>query len=101
MKKKCAVCGNTSQTNIIFKWQRFSDNKVFHVCGMCAEEPGKVNADSVKEIITKTYTTVDSEYVASNDSGTFRARPNMSSHYNGKSNLAMPIERGRPHKISK
>lgn len=46
-RKRCAVCGTTIQTNIIFKWQRFKDGKVFNVCAMCAEESGKVNEHSV------------------------------------------------------
>lgn len=95
MRRKCAVCGDTHQTNVKFKWQRFSDNTVFHVCGMCAES-NKVNADSVKIEVNGKYTTVDSEYVSSNDRGTLRQRPAMTSYYNGKSNLAPSPLRGRP-----
>ena len=81
MRKKCAVCGDTNQTNIKFKWQRYSDSTVFHICGRCAETPGKVNADSVKIEVGKTYTTVDSEYENSNTEGTLRRRPAMNDYY--------------------
>ena len=88
MIRKCAVCGDTNQSNIIFKWQRHSDNTVFHICGLCAETPNKVNAESVKIQVDNKYTTVDSEFVASNDNGTFRQRPkSVTSFYRGKSNL--------------
>ena len=95
MKRKCAVCGDTFQSNVKFKWQRHSDNVVFHVCGMCAEEPGKVNADSVKIAVTKTYTTVDSEYSSSTSDGTLRKRPTLTDYYkNHGSNLAPKRVRG-------
>ena len=84
MKRKCAVCGDTCQTNIIFKWQRHSDNTVFHICGMCAEERGKVNADSVKVEVTKTYTTVDSEYSEKTEDGTLRKRATLTDYYRPK-----------------
>lgn len=96
MKRKCAVCGDTNQTNVKFKWQRFSDNTVFHICGMCAEEKNKVNADSVKIEVTKNYTTVDSEYVTSTNEGSLRRRPALATDYyrtNG-SNLASTRVRG-------
>lgn len=97
MRRKCAVCGDTCQTNVRFKWQRHSDNVVFHICGMCAEEPNKVTADSVKIEVGKTYTTVDSEYASSTADGTLRKRPALSTDYyktNG-SNLAPARVRGR------
>lgn len=81
MRRKCAVCGDTCQTNVRFKWQRHSDNVVFHICGMCAEEPNKVNADSVKIEVNKNYTTVDSEYVKSTEDGTLRKRPALTTDY--------------------
>ncbi|MBO5505355.1 MAG: hypothetical protein J5984_02640 [Clostridia bacterium] len=83
MRRKCAVCGDTNQTNVRLKWQRHSDSKVFHVCCACAEA-NRVNADSVQEKVTKTYTTVDSEYVASTDTGTLRQRPALSTGARGR-----------------
>ena len=74
MKKKCAVCGDTHQTNIIYKWQRNSDGTVFHICGLCAEA-GKVNAESVHTEVSPTYTTVDSEFAKSTPDGTLKRRP--------------------------
>lgn len=97
MKRKCAVCGDTHQTNIIFKWQRFSDNTIFHICGMCAEEPGKVNADSVKIEVTKTYTTVDSEFSKNTSEGTLRQRATLTDYYRGQTNFASS-PRGRKTK---
>lgn len=98
MKKKCAVCGDTHQTNVIFKWQRNSDNTVFHICARCAEEHNKVNANSVKIQVTKTYTTVDSEYKSSDTDGTMRQRPEvMSEYYRRKQSylVGRPSERRR------
>jgi ssDNA-binding Zn-finger/Zn-ribbon topoisomerase 1 len=56
-RRMCAVCGDKCQINVILKWQRTFDSKVFHVCLACAEA-NKVNAKSVAEKVTKTYTTV-------------------------------------------
>lgn len=95
MKRKCAVCGDTNQTNVKFKWQRNSDNVVFHICGRCAEEPNKVNADSVKIEVNKTYTTVDSEYASSTTEGTLRRRPTFTDYYRANgSNLSPARVRG-------
>jgi uncharacterized membrane protein len=48
MKKKvCAVCGDSSQVNVVLKWKRDRDGKVFDVCLYCAEQ-GKVNQESVE-----------------------------------------------------
>jgi ssDNA-binding Zn-finger/Zn-ribbon topoisomerase 1 len=57
LRKMCAVCGDKSQTNVIFKWRRFRNNIIFHVCALCRER-GKVNEDTVKNTTNKTYTTV-------------------------------------------
>lgn len=100
MKRKCAVCGDTCQTNVKFKWQRFSDNRVFHICGMCAEELGKVTEDSVKIEVTDKYTTVDSEYHSSNESGTLRKRPNLTMADYYRRELGKPV-RGRSSRLSK
>ena len=97
MKKKCALCGDTCQTNIIFKFQRDSDNKVFHICGYCAENRS-FHADELHEETTKAYTTVDSEFHKRNENGTVRKRATMTSHYQNKSNLApkaRPINRNK------
>ena len=95
MKRKCAVCGDTHQTNVIFKWQRLSDNVVFHVCARCAEEPGKVTADNVKVLVNKTYTTVDSDYSKNTSDGILRKRPTMSDYYREHSVLCKSVVRGR------
>lgn len=102
MRKKCSVCGDTNQTNVKFKWQRHSDNMVFHVCAMCAEERGKVNADSVKIEITKTYTTVDSEYASSTENGILRKRPAFtSSYYRANGSALAPKARPRGTAVTK
>lgn len=54
MKKRCSVCGDTCQTNVVFVWERASDKKRFDICGLCAES-GKVNAESVNNY-PSTYT---------------------------------------------
>jgi hypothetical protein len=59
-KKMCAVCGTTVDTNVILKWKRHSDEKVFHICAYCAEQD-LVNAESVKELTTQCYTTIVGE----------------------------------------
>ena len=96
MKRKCAVCGDTCQTNVKFKWQRFSDNVIFHVCAMCAEG-NKVNADSVHIEVAKTYTTVDSECANSTTDGALRKRPDLSTDYykTHGSSLVSKSPRGR------
>jgi hypothetical protein len=58
MKKQCAVCDTRIQSNVVFKWKRHSDNKVFHVCTLCVEQ-FKVNDNTVKELQSKSFTTVD------------------------------------------
>ena len=91
MKRKCAVCGNTSQVNVCLKWQRHSDGKIFHICALCAEK-GEFTAETLIEETTKTYTTVDSEVVSENNEGSLRQRATMSSFYkNGGSRLAPSV----------
>lgn len=57
-RKKCAVCGDMCQTNVIFKWRRDCDGIIFHVCARCAEAK-KVDANSVKVNVKKSYTTIE------------------------------------------
>lgn len=47
-KKKCAVCGDTHQTNVRLRWQRHCDGLIFDVCMLCGES-NKVNAESVNK----------------------------------------------------
>lgn len=50
-EKRCAVCGDTCQTNVIFAWRRDRDGKIFNVCALCAES-GAVNENSVENYKT-------------------------------------------------
>ena len=34
----CAVCGDKTQINVMYRWKRDFDQKVFNVCAACAEE---------------------------------------------------------------
>lgn len=64
-KRVCAVCGDDCQNNVLMKWQRDSDRKVFNICMLCAEM-GKVNAQSVDNIKRKgTETTIETPRKAS------------------------------------
>ena len=47
-KKTCAVCGDKCQTNVRLRWKRDKDGNCYSVCCRCAEEKGKVNANSVE-----------------------------------------------------
>lgn len=46
--KECACCGTRVQSNIVLKWKRRSDGKVFHICALCAEL-GEVSDTTVYE----------------------------------------------------
>lgn len=37
LKKMCAVCGDVTQANVVVKFLRYRDYKLFHVCAYCAE----------------------------------------------------------------
>lgn len=56
MKKRCAVCGDTHETNVRLAWRRDSDGKTVNICLACAEA-GKVNEKSIDN-----YTTQDTLY---------------------------------------
>lgn len=47
IRPKCACCGDTTSINVRLCWRRDSDQKLFDICLLCAETPGKVNAESV------------------------------------------------------
>jgi hypothetical protein len=47
IRPKCACCGDTTSINVRLCWRRDSDQKLFDICMLCAETPGKVNAESV------------------------------------------------------
>lgn len=47
IRPKCACCGDTTSINVRLCWKRDSDQKLFDICLLCAETPGKVNAESV------------------------------------------------------
>lgn len=57
MKKQCAVCGNTNQSEVVFAWKRDRDNRVFNICRDCRTMK-RVNEDSVQIIQTETHTTL-------------------------------------------
>lgn len=38
IQRQCAVCGDRSTVNVIFKWKRYSDGKIFNVCARCREK---------------------------------------------------------------
>lgn len=44
--RRCAVCGTTVQSNVLLKWRRRCDGKVFNICLLCYED-NKVNEDSI------------------------------------------------------
>lgn len=54
--KMCARCFDKIQSNVVFKFERYRDNKIFHICGLCAEHG--FNAEELKEKITGKYTTL-------------------------------------------
>lgn len=56
MKKRCAVCGDTTELNVRLAWRRDSDGKTVNVCCACAEA-GAVNEHSIDN-----YTTEDTLY---------------------------------------
>lgn len=47
IRPKCACCGDTTSINVRLCWRRDSDQKLFDICLLCAETPGKVNAENV------------------------------------------------------
>lgn len=47
IRPKCACCGDTTSSNVRLCWKRDSDQKLFDICMLCAETPGKVNPESV------------------------------------------------------
>jgi hypothetical protein len=47
IRPKCACCGDTTSINVRLCWKRDSDGLLFDICLLCAETPGKVNAESV------------------------------------------------------
>ena len=47
IRPKCAVCGDTTSINVKLCWTRNFDGLLFDICLLCAETPGKVNAESV------------------------------------------------------
>ena len=57
MKKRCAVCGDTTKMNVRLVWRRERDGKTVNVCCACAESH-KVNEDSIDN-----YTTDDTLYI--------------------------------------
>ena len=56
MKKRCAVCGDTTKLNVRLAWKRDSDGKEVNVCLACAE------ADKVNENSIDNFTTEDTLY---------------------------------------
>lgn len=56
LKKMCAICGDTTQSNVVMKWQRHSDGVIFHVCAFCAENV-VVTQDNVNHVRNLTHTT--------------------------------------------
>jgi hypothetical protein len=58
MKKKCANCGDTSQTNVRTLFRRNSDGTIFNICLRCAEEGLKY--DSVQNFKTQKMTVCES-----------------------------------------
>ena len=63
-KKRCAVCGDTCVTNVVFGWRRDSDGRTVNICMNCRAE-NKVNAESIDN-----YTTADTLYKAVNKRST-------------------------------
>ena len=63
MKKRCAVCGDTTTMNVRLAWRRDRDGKTVNVCMLCAER-GLVNEDSIDN-----YNTADTIYRPENNSG--------------------------------
>jgi CRISPR/Cas system-associated protein Cas10 (large subunit of type III CRISPR-Cas system) len=55
-KKMCAVCGDKTQSNVVFLFKRYSDDVTFNVCALCAEHG--FDAQDLKMITKKTLTTV-------------------------------------------
>ena len=60
MKKRCAVCGDTTKSNVRLAWRRERDGKEVNVCCTCAEA-GLVTEDSIDN-----YTTEDTLYIRGN-----------------------------------
>jgi len=57
MKKQCAVCGTTNQSEIVFAWKRHRDNLVFNICRDCRFHD-RVNENTVQVVRTDTYSTI-------------------------------------------
>lgn len=45
--RRCAVCGDTHQSNVKLVWRRYRDGLLFDICLRCAEIPNRVNENSV------------------------------------------------------
>lgn len=57
LKKMCAVCGDICETNVIYKFHRFRDNKLFHVCAYCRETNAFKDAEELTEYRDNNYIT--------------------------------------------
>ena len=53
MTKRCAVCGDTTPTNVRMAWRRERDGKTVNICCACAE------ADRVNENTIDNHTSDD------------------------------------------
>ena len=75
MKKRCAVCGDTTLLNVRLAWRRDRDGKTVNVCCACAEA-GRVNEKSIDN-----YTTADTIYKEETAQKRVVLKDTMSSYY--------------------
>lgn len=52
MRKRCAVCGDTTKLNVRYGWRRDRDGKTVNVCVAC-REVGRINENSIDNFTTK------------------------------------------------
>ena len=75
MRKRCAVCGDTTKLNVRLAWRRDRDGKTVNVCCLCAES-GLVNEHSIDN-----YTTKDTLYKEETATENTKKVNTMSAHY--------------------
>lgn len=76
MSRRCAVCGDTTTTNVRLAWRRDRDGKTVNICCACAES-GKVNESSIDNFSTK-----DTLYKAETETA---GQKTMGNFYRGRS----------------